>query len=166
MKYLLFLILPILISCQTENAISKYPKFVGDIQFDAKLDHADFKKCGEGQDYSFQYYYSDTFQYKGEKIAIINEFEKQNISGEKSSNGYIIIRFLVNCEGKTGMFRMQKLDSNYKETPSDEKLGEQLLNFTKSLKGWIPKKIETKPVDYYQYLNFKLQDGKIVEILP
>lgn len=153
-------------SCQAEKTVSNYPKFVGDIEYDTKIDYSNFKKCGEGQGYSFQYYDSNGFQYKGEKIAIIRALEKQNISGEKSTNGYITIRFVVNCEGNTGMFRMQKLDKNYKEIHLDEKLGEQLLNFTKSLNGWLPKIIQNKPVDYYQYLTYKIEDGKIVEILP
>ena len=42
--YLLF-ILPLFFSCQSEKTISKYPAHVGDIQFDEKVDDANFKKC-------------------------------------------------------------------------------------------------------------------------
>ena len=164
---LIILLTPLLINCQTEKAaVSKYPAQVGDITFNEKEDGSDFKKCGEGQSYSFQYYSIDGFQYKGEKIAIQNDLQKLHISGDKSLNIYITIRFIVNCEGKTGMFKMQGMDFNYKEIPLDKKLGEQLLNFTKSLKGWVPKKIQNHQIDYYQYLTYKIENGKVSEILP
>lgn len=166
MKYLLFLIFPVFYGCQTEKVISKYPAQVGDIQFDKNTDEPLFKKCGEAQDYSFQYYNFGGIQYEGEKITIQRDLEKLNISGDKNLNSYLTIRFVVNCEGKTGMFRIDSMDFNYKKMPVDQNLGDQLLNFTQSLKGWVPKKAGNHPVDYYQYLTFKIEHGKISEILP
>jgi len=36
----------------------------------------------------------------------------------------------------------------------------------KSLKGWKVKQMESKKIDYYQYLTYKIENGKIVEVLP
>lgn len=159
----------ILMSCQTERSISRYPDTVGDITFDEKLDEAGFKKCGAEKDqpFSFQYYNgSKAFGYKGEKIAIVEKLENENIYTEKKVNGYITVRFLVNCEGKTGRFRLKHMNSDLKDMALDEELENKLLKFTKSLNGWMPKEIEGLKVDYYQYLTYKIEDGKVSEVLP
>lgn len=158
-----------LVSCQTEKNISKYPGTVGDISFNEKSDEAGFKKCGAGKErpFSFQYYHgSKEFDYKGEKIAIIEKLKKENIFSEKKINGYITVRFLVNCEGKTGWFRITHLNSDLKEIRLDEELENKLLKFTKSLDGWMPKEIKGLKVDYYQYLTYKIENGKVSEVLP
>lgn len=156
--------IPFLICCQTEKtAISKYPAHVGNLEFDDQLD-GNFKKCSNS---SYQYYNdSKGFQYKGEKLAIIRKLEKENIQSPTDINGYITIRFVVNCEGKTGIFRIKQVDENYKEKELDKNLSDQLLDFTKNLVGWIPKEINGQKADYYQYLTFKIEHGKVSEILP
>ena len=164
---LLILLLSLFTHCQTEkNVVSKYPANVGDITFDKKLDDPQFKRCLD-EKYSFQYYNdSKGFQYKSEKREIEKEIQTLNLPENKEANGYITIRFVVNCEGKSGMFRMQQIDNEYKEYTFNKKLSDQLLNFTKKLNGWIPKEIEEKKVDYYQYLTYKIENGKVSEILP
>jgi hypothetical protein len=158
-----------LVSCQTEKTAKKYPNTVGDIEFDEKLDDADFKKCGSEKwgHFSFQYYQgSKEFSYTGEKIAIVEKLKKENIYSEKKISGYITVRFLVNCEGKTGLFRLQHMSPDLEETVLDEELENKLLQFTKSLDGWMPKEIKGLKVDYYQYLTYKIENGKVSEVLP
>lgn len=167
MKNILYilLILPIFFSCQTEKNMSKYPAHVGDIEFDKKLDGSDFKKCFVDFS-SFQYYNFDGFQYKGEKIEIEKKLETLNLKSDESSNGYITIRFVVNCEGKPGMFRVQQMNEDYKEIEFDKTFTDQLLEFTKSLKDWIPQEYLGIKINYYQYLTYKITNGKVSEILP
>lgn len=164
---LLILLLPLFTNCQTEkNVVSKYPANVGDITFDEKLDDPQFKRCLDER-YSFQYYNdSKGLQYKGEKIEIERKLEAIHLKSNPNSNGYITIRFVVNCEGQTGMFRVQQMNENYEEIAFDNKLTNQLLDFTKKLEGWIPKEYQGKKLDYYQYLTFKIENGKVSEILP
>lgn len=162
--YILFL-LPTFLSCQSEKSMSKYPAHVGDIQFDEKLDDSNFKTCFVNP-FSFQYYNFDGFQYKGEKFEIEKKLERLNLKSDKNSNGYITIRFVVNCEGKPGMFRVKQMDENYKETVFDKTFTNQLLEFTKSLNEWIPKEYLGIKINYYQYLTFKIENGKVSEILP
>ena len=165
---ILFLI-PLLINCQSEKtAISKYPAHVGNVEFDEKIDDPNFNRCLPEGSYAYQYYNGDSsgIQYKGEKLEIIRTLEIENIQSSKDINGYITVRFVVNCEGKAGIFRMQQMDEEYKEKELDQKFSEQILSFTKKLNGWIPKKIQGTKVDYYQYLTFKIEHGKVSEILP
>lgn len=164
---LLILLFPLLKNCQTEKSItSKYPAHVGDITYDEKLDDANFKRCLE-EKFSFQYYNdSKSFSFKDEKIEIERRLHMLNFKNNPNLNGYVTIRFLVNCEGQTGMFRVQQMNENYREITFDKKLTNQLLDFTKKLDGWIPKEYQGRKLDYYQYLTYKIENGKVSQILP
>ena len=162
----IFFLLPILFSCQAEKTVTVYPNQVGDIVFDKSKDDPAFKRC-MNKDYGFQYYNdSKGYQYNGEKIAIIQALDHLKLSSSKKTNGSVTIRFLVNCEGKTGLFRVQQMEENYTEAHFDKEFVEKILDFTKSLNGWLPKEYQGHKIDYYQYLTYKIENGKIAEILP
>jgi len=165
----LFIITTILPSCQTiQNAKEPktYPRHVGDIAFDPKLDSKEFKPCHE--DLVAQYYnFGIPIQYKGEKPALERAFyENYSIKKIESENGYVTVRFVVNCEGRTGRFRVEELDNDYTIKTFDEQITKQLLAITKSLDGWEIKEYEYKKYDYYQYLTFKIENAQIIDILP
>lgn len=166
-KILLTLLLtPLLFSCQTENNISKYPDYVGDIKFNPNIDKEDFSLCLEKR--IFQYFNdSNGVQYEGEKIAIdrifFTQYRNQYLDGE---TGLIRINFVVNCKGETDRFRLIGMDENYKLKSFDTKITNQLMTITKALKGWRTKKIQGHDIDYYQYLIFKIKNGNLIEIMP
>lgn len=165
---LLILISPAVFS-QTEKSKIEYPNTVGDIVFDPKTDNKDFVICQEYPFDGFQYCTEGLggFDYNGEKLAIENEFKKTyNPNKVKKESGLIRIRFLVNCQGKTDRFRILSMDENYKAKEFDKNITEQLLQTTKKLDGWKPKKYEGKSVNYYQYLIFKINKGQLIEVLP
>jgi uncharacterized protein YfbU (UPF0304 family) len=145
---------------------TSYSKQVGDIVFDKTLDDTAFKLCNEER--IVQYYnFSKSVQYEGEKVRIINHF-KQHFQPllDISQTGYVTIRFIVNCEGKTGRFRVQEMDNNYQVISLDKALVTQILKLTKDLDGWIVGVYDNKKFDYYQYLTFKIKNGSIEEIMP
>jgi hypothetical protein len=158
---LLFFIISINSYCQ-----ELYPERTGDIEYDEKIDKSDFKLCYPK--YIFQYFnISKGVEYTGEKLAIENEFKTKykpiSIQGE---TGLVRIRFVVNCKGETDRFRLISMDTEYNPKAFDKSITDQLTEITKSLKGWKPKFYEEMPIDYYQYLIFKLRDGHITHILP
>jgi len=157
-------LLTFLIACQTDNY-----KSVGDIPHDNSLDETEFKVCNENR--IKQYYVrrsSDTApSYKGEKGGMENEILSKYTNPENSSeSGYLTIRFLVNCKGEAGRFRMEEMDFNYKSKKFDKNISNQLLNIVKDLDGWIPRHRGETTYDYYQYLTFKIEQGQITKILP
>lgn len=163
MKNLLYFLisLPTLMFSQS----SKW-NYIGNINFDEKTDRKDFNLCDENHIYQ---YFNDSkgFQYRGEKIAIEEEFQKKyNYENVKKENVWVRIRFIVNCYGKSDRFRVLTANYNYEPIKIDENITNQLLEITKNLDGWIPKQIKNEKIDYYQYLIFKIKDGKIDEILP
>ncbi len=156
-----------LYSCgQVSDNKSNYPKNVGDISFDEKIDDPHFKVCHE--DNVFQYYnFSKGFQYKGEKVKVNEHFQNGFKGKEKNGEtGFLTIRFIVNCEGKTGRFRVQGMDTSYHAKEFSKELVNDILTLTKKLDGWIVGEIEGLKTDYYQYLTFKLENGKLIEIMP
>lgn len=165
--FLLFICKLILFfGCSASIKESKYPKSVGDIMYDSKLDKKDFFLCNEN---NIIQYHNDlnAMQFKGEKIALVEEIKSKfkSIKNNQES-GLIRIRFVVNCQAETDRFRLISMDENYKEYKFDENITNQLMTICKELKGWIPKKYEGKNVDYYQYLIFKISKGQLIEIMP
>lgn len=137
-----------------------------EIKFDAAVDDPNFKPCGDP--YTYQYFNnSQGMEYKGEKPALVEEFQQRYKEGKaKKESGLIRIRFVVNCEGKTGRFRLLGMDENYQEKTFDSSITDQLMRITQSLNGWLPKTYYDKKIDYYQYLIFKIKDGALIKILP
>lgn len=164
---LICILLTTLYSCgQTQERKVNYPLQVGDIDFNLKIDDPGFTICDE--DRVFQYYeFGRGLLYKGEKIKIIEHFrDGLEINDQKDESGFLTIRFIVNCEGKTGRYRVQGMNNDYKEKAFNEDLTSQLLSLTKQLDGWMIGEYEGKRYDYYQYLTFKIENGKLMEVFP
>jgi hypothetical protein len=162
-------VLSLLLSCKSEKSVSteKYPRWVGDIAFDPSLDDASFHLCRE--EYSVKQYFNmnEGVQFEGEKAAIDSYFHSMYKRPENSSqSGLIRIRFMVNCKGETGRFRLISSNNAYKPMKFSTEISDQLLELTKELKGWKPMEMNTIEVDYYQYLVFRIVEGEITEILP
>lgn len=155
-------------SCQSQDSIStnkEYPRSIGDIKKN-NSDNSKFEICNDERNIYQYFNNSQGLEYLGEKATLIREYKKFIPSENKNQNGIIRIRFVVNCKGETGRFRILEADENYKEFKFDEKITKQLLEITRQLKGWESKTIRNNEIDYYQYLIFKIENGKIKEILP
>lgn len=142
---------------------------VGDIPFDATMDDANFTPCNEGEVKQYYVRYSSDVPpgYKGEKRAMTREIlSAYHPPASSTDNGYVTVRFMVNCVGETGRFRMETMDLNYKSYNFSSDIPSQILTIVKNLEGWIPRRSEGQEVDYYQYLTFKIQNGHIINIMP
>ncbi len=165
---LLYALLLSLSACSqkpTNEKIKEISGFVGDISADSLLDDPAFKQCNKG--HIFQYFNdSNGLQYEGEKAAINSTFQAYNHAVVSGESGLIRIRFVVNCKGETGRFRLIAMNQNYEEKLFQKSITEQLMTMTQSLKGWKPKYINENEIDYYQYLIFKIENAQLIEIMP
>ena len=168
---LLFSFLPFLLfSCKTEkqaDSENEYLRWVGDIQHNKTTDKPDFKICN-GDEQILQYFNLGAGPlYPEEKSALLEIFEThyEPVKGTGQS-GLIRIRFVVNCEGKAGRFRIIQADNDYNEIEFDKRITSQLLEITKGIEAWKVMYWRENPADYYFYLIFKINDGQITEILP
>ncbi len=149
----------------TNEEVKEITGFVGDIAPDSALDDPAFEKCNKG--HVFQYFNdSNGLEYEGERPAIKAAFQGYNHQVVAGESGLIRIRFVVNCKGETGRFRLMAMDKNYEEKSFPETITEQLMKITQSLKGWQTKYIQGSEIDYYQYLIFKIEDAQLIEIMP
>lgn len=137
--------------------------WVGDIPYDPNTDNSNFTLCDPTQ----VIHRRNGLTFPGGKIAI----KKQCLENYKSKsifqsfNGYIMVRFIINCKKETDRFRVQVLDYDFsiKECPNE--LTEHILSIVKGLQGWEPVLQKDSGSDFSKYLNFKIKDGQIENIL-
>ena len=155
-------------ACQSGRKVSKpaaYPANVGDIAPDPSLDDPGFTVCRER---FIPQYYSIKSGFEGEKPAIEAYFREKFVRNKKykGEDGYITIRFVVNCKGKTGRFRVYEMGPDYLPKKFPAALSSHLLDLTKHLEGWQPGQGNALQWDYYQYLTFTITNGEITQIMP
>ncbi len=153
--FIITLLVSLCVGCssqQQETAKGTYLSQVGDIPFDPDIDDPKFEVCNEER--TLQYYVTgNSLNYDGEKIALIEKFKSEYDLSVSKESGYITIRFIVNCEGKSGRFRVISMDSAYNEIEFHEQITDQLLATTKKLDGWKTLSGGGNSFDYYQYLT-------------
>lgn len=111
------------------------PETVDSIYFDKAKDDPNFKLCNS---YVYQYFNdSKGLVFKGGKPQIVEAYNNQyNSKIVPKETGLIRIRFAVNCKGEADRFRLLGMDYDYNEKVFDKTITNQLLDITKSLKGW------------------------------
>lgn len=155
-----------IVGCLSENNNSKYHRWVGDSKINLEIDDANFNLC-HGESRVKQYFnFSQGLQYEGEKNELFRHFKQKYNPINSTQSGWVRIRFIVNCKGETGRFRIISSDENYKEQDFEKEIINQLLEMTKALNGWEILPELDKSEDYYQYIIFKIHQGDIIEILP
>ncbi|HYF67786.1 MAG TPA: hypothetical protein VD884_06615 [Ohtaekwangia sp.] len=167
-KMNLFVFCVLLVNCSSKQIPQITPEeslWVYHIQPDAALDDPTFKLCDPKTAYP---YYSVGAGYAGDKRELMNYFLSQfkNLDSDSSQTGFITIRFMINCQGLTGRFRLIEFDEAYKPFSFDPSISKQLLDLTKELKEWIPGKHGVQNYDSYYYLCFKIRNGTLIDITP
>jgi len=159
-------ILLTLAACSLDHSDSKYLRWVGDSVSNVAIDTLGFQICSSEYFVKQYFHFDKGLQYKGEKKKLVALFKDKYIPVDIDQSGWIRIRFIVNCKGETGRFRIIESDLNYQERNFDQRITNQLLNITQSLDGWEIQTKNNKPKDYYQYLIFKIINGDLIEIMP
>jgi hypothetical protein len=159
----ILLIFPLSVCAQTAE-VHKDKIMVSYIEFDPSLDDSAFKICNDTLVYPYFYI---SISYKGGKRAIWNYIESnyKTLEGNTES-GYITLRFIINCKGETGRFRMEQLSKDYQPYKFDDDISQQLLGLVKEMKEWQPAKHKEVVFDTIFYLTFKIENGKPVDLLP
>lgn len=161
-------VLPFLLfflSLQGSAQETTFPEHVGEIPFDSQQDDPRFTICNEKQ--VFQYYNTNSY-YKDHKNEIVkyllSHYDPEGNFGDQ--NGYLTIKFIINCKGETGRFRVFEMDNNYQPASFNKALSGQLLHLVKELRGWQPAVYKGQIYDSYQHITFRIRKGKIISITP
>ncbi len=147
----------IVLECLTRNNIEP-------IEYKEVIDKIELTLCDKGR---ISQYYMVSTDFNGGKRAIKNELmpniEKDRISfGTNTSN--ITIRFIVNCKGEIGLFRVKAINKNIQKTLIDKGNIEYLISLVSQLKDWNIETIKDKKYDSYYLINFKIRNGLITDI--
>lgn len=135
---------------------------VGDIKFDVNKDDPHFDICNS--DEIFQYYSLSFSSTDDVKKQVRAKALSKSVTGVPS--GYFTIRFVVNCKGEADRFRFYAVDLQYRERSIDGNIAKLLGSIIEAIEAWPIGTFEQAPVDYYRFVTFKIQDSKVMEILP
>ncbi len=79
--------------------------------------------------------------------------------------GYIVIRFLVNCEGKSGRYRGELLNLDFSPSSSSSNILNYAIELVKSLDTWKKASGADSKKEYSKYINLKISNGEIQHVL-
>jgi len=111
-------------------------------------------------------------EYKRGRLGAIRRIVAREFQpmAEAKQSGLVRFRFVVNCEGKAGMFEMMTLDENYERCQFDPRITDQLRRICQEkITDWEPGKGTGTDKTIYDtscLLTFRLKDGQITEIFP
>jgi len=149
-------------SAQNDSS-DDYAQMVGYIDPE-KADYTEnYSLCGESGLYGY-YHSSAPDIYKGGKFTfremILNGYENNGYE----DSGYLNLRFHINCRGEVGNLEVNELNPDLGKSDMSDELVAQLVKLTVSSDNW--ELFGGGDNNYYMYLNFKIEDGEIIEILP
>lgn len=148
---------------KTEN--KPYKNYIGYINQDKALLNTKYELCGDANIYH-TYSSAAPKAFKGSKKqfrnTILSEYNHQNYT----DSGYLNFRFLVNCEGNAGWFEIIQMNLDLEETPLNKQMVNELLELTSNTKHWNIISYNDAPQNYYMYISYRIEHGKITEIIP
>ena len=138
---------------------------IGWIPFDKNIDNLNFKVCDE---LNIEEYYQVNPSY-GEGLPSIRKYisaHQQALEALCKKDGYIIVRFVINCQGQTDRYRTKFMWLNYTEDNAvNTELQKKIIQLTRDMGNWNPGKYDGKTYDSYQHLKFLFKNSKLVDVL-
>jgi len=148
----------------TENR--PYKHYIGYIDQDKALLNDKYELCNKGR-LVHTYSSASLDAYAGSKKhfrdAVNTTFNNKT---NYTDSGYLNFRFLVNCEGNAGWFEIIEMNLDLKETPLNKNMVDDLFKFTSNSKHWDIVSYNEKPYNYYMYISYRIENGKVTEIIP
>lgn len=127
----------------------------------------DFIICGHERFIADYYNSTPDGRYSHGKRALLDTvFNNLDESKMLEQNGMLVFRFVVNCEGKAGRFVVDGYDFMYQPLRFEDETVEHLYGILRKLEDWRPVVINDEARDAYFYITFKIENGKITDILP
>lgn len=143
----------------------KYTNYIGHLPYATET--SKFELCDENRIVGWFASAATYFPiYKGSKSTfkeyILQNFETVN----QNDNGFLNLRFIINCKGEVGRMEINELDTDYQSTLLSPNLVNQIVTLSSRKENWTSPIIEDVTLDSYMYLIYKIENGKITEILP
>ena len=170
-KYILYsyLILTIFILFRCNNSQKpkeKYKQDIGYINPQTSRYAENFKLCSDGRFFGGYYSSHAPKVYKNNKISFRKHIQNNYKNKNYNDNGFLNLRFHINCEGNVGNVEVNELDENLKLSNLNKELVQQLIDLSIDKNNWNAFEYKGEKFDTYMYLIFKIEHGNITEILP
>jgi hypothetical protein len=138
---------------------------IGWIPFDKRSDNPDFTVCDE---LNIEEYYQVNPAY-GEGMPSIRKYisaHQKSLEALCEKDGYIIVRFVINCQGQTDRYRSNFMSLDYTdENAVNAELQKKIIQLVRGMGNWTPGKYDGKSYDCYQHLKFLFKNHKLIDIL-
>ncbi|HZV68659.1 MAG TPA: hypothetical protein VFG10_03915 [Saprospiraceae bacterium] len=138
---------------------------IGWIPFDKSLDNSNFKVCDE---LNIEEYYQVNPSY-GEGMSSIRKYifpHQKVLESLCEKDGYVIVRFVINCLGQTDRYRTKFMSLNYtNENSVNAELQKAIIQLTRNMGNWTPGQYDGKAYDCYQHLKFLFKNSQLVDVL-
>lgn len=108
------------------------------------------------------------YYFEGGRLAMFNYIRQNYIvpNNVVGQNGYLMIRFVINCNGEAGKFNLVETDTHYKAFEFDPSISIQLLEIMQKIKNWqTPSRNNEGVFDQNVSILFKIKDGKLIELM-
>ena len=153
-----------LMSQNTIPAKINTKKKVGAIVFNPELDDPSFPLCDEN---NIMEYYQVKPRYKEGLKSIRQYFSQVGLDSLALGlkDGFITVRFVVNCEGQTDRYRVYAVDENYQTQLVPFENQDRLKRWLRKMGGWTAGQYEGIEYDSYKFLTFKIKNNKKTEIM-
>lgn len=140
----------------------KYPQYIGKIDTSKEINTDGFEFCGRGRIRGYYHSAAPTI-YKGSKLAFRKMIQSNFNNNQYTDQGYLSLRFNINCDGKTGNVIITELNPDLEKTTLNQDLVSELYELSIKEENW---QTTGEDLNYYMYLLFKIENGKVTEILP
>ena len=142
-----------------------YKNYIGYIDQDKALLNKSYELCGDGDIYH-TYSSASLKAYAGTKKQFRASLAQAYSGSSFTDSGYLNFRFLVNCDGNPGWFETIQMNLDLEEHPLNPQIVDSLFTFTAAAKNWNPLEFRNGPSNYYMYVSYRIENGKVVEIIP
>lgn len=164
----LLLIILINLSSFSQNTVPQHlnvKEKIGYIPFDISIDNSDFKVCDE---LNIEEYYQVNPIY-GEGMPSIKKYissYQKELEALCKNDGYVIVRFVINCQGQTDRYRTRFMLLNYTEANTiNADLQKKIIQLLRNMGNWTPGKYDGKNYDCYQHIKFLFKNSQLVDVL-
>ncbi|MEO0732963.1 MAG: hypothetical protein AAFZ52_09015 [Bacteroidota bacterium] len=168
--FLYLLLLTALYGCVTEkeSAGSRYEvpsrqHDLGYIPHDPQLDDSAYTVCDSTKIHSGR----NRLHYAAGTEKLREDIRANYVYSPKYAtfNGYVIVRFLVNCQGQTGRYRVQALHPDFSPATAPATLLPHLTDLIRRLNNWTKSPEYGRQAEYAKYINLQFTDGKLQYVL-
>ena len=123
-----------------------------------------FERCSEKLPIGF-YHSAAPHIYNGGKYQFRKFIESNFPKKNYSDNGLLNFRFLIDCNGNIGDIETNQLNFDFEPIELNQDLVDELYQLSFRAENWNSLSID-EPRDIYMYLIYRIENGKVVEIIP